>query len=60
MMADGQALRITRRLFTAMFELVDLICWESEGLSTSVSVLILIWMLSQRLSRVALVCDVLL
>ena len=33
--ADGQALRITERLFTASLELVDLISWESESSSTS-------------------------
>ena len=35
MMAHGQALSITRRFLEVMFELVDLISWESEGSSTS-------------------------
>ena len=34
-MADGQALRITGRLFAALFELFDLLCWETEISSTS-------------------------
>ena len=34
-MADGQALRITGRLFAALFELFDLLSWEAESSSTS-------------------------
>ena len=60
MMAHGQALRIAGRFFVVMFELVDLISWNPRARQHQKHVSIPIWLLGRRLSRVAMVCDVLL